>query len=91
MKAIVGGRPVALVNGLCQAVPLPMSLAFMKDEIIDAFRPIEQLFRIMDNSSLEGDGLVLQYYGEIGLALTANFRNRFEKLFPPKPVGADNE
>ena len=63
----------------------------MKDEIIDAFRPIEQLFRIMDNSSLEGDGLVLQYYGEIGLALTANFRSRFEKLFHPKPVGADNE
>ena len=63
----------------------------MKDEIIDAFRPIEQLFRIIDNSSFEGDGLVLQYYGEIGLALTANFRNRFEKLFPPKQVGFDNE
>ena len=63
----------------------------MKDEIIDAFRPIEQLFRIMDNSSLEGDELVLQYYGEIGLALTANFRSRFEKLFPPKQVGSDNE
>jgi len=63
----------------------------MKDEIIDAFRPIEQLFRVMDNSSLEGDGLLVQYCGEIGLALTANFRNRFEKLFPTKQVGSDNE
>jgi hypothetical protein len=63
----------------------------MKDEIIDAFRPIEQLFKIMDNSTLETDGLVLQHYGEIGLALTANFRNRFEKLFPPKQAGSDNE
>lgn len=63
----------------------------IKDEIIDAFRPIEQLFRIMDNSTRETDGLIIQCYGEIGLALTANFRNRFEKLFPSKSVGSDNE
>ena len=62
----------------------------LKDEIINAFRPIEQLFKIMDTSSLEIDGAIIRCYAEIGLELTGNFRERIEKLLGRKQDGADN-
>jgi len=62
----------------------------LKDEIINAFRPIEQLFRIMDASGLEIDGTIVRCYAEIGLELTGNFRERAEKLLGRKQDGADN-
>ena len=62
----------------------------LKDEIINAFRPVEQLFKIMDTSSLEIDGTIIRCYAEIGLELTGNFRDRLEKLLGRKQKGAEN-
>jgi len=62
----------------------------LNDEIINAFRPIEQLFRIMDTSGLEIDGTIIRCYAEIGLELTGNFRDRLEKLLGRKQESADN-
>ena len=62
----------------------------LKDEIINAFRPMEQLFRIMDTSGTEVDGTIIRCYAEIGLELTGTFRDRIEKLLGRKQDGADN-
>jgi len=62
----------------------------LKDEIINAFRPIEQLFRIMDTSGLDVDGTIIRCYAEIGLELTGNFRERIEKLLGPNQGGTEN-
>ena len=62
----------------------------LKDEIINAFRPIEQLFKIMDTSGLEIDGAIIQCYAEIGLELTGNFREKIEQLLGRKEDGAEN-
>jgi len=62
----------------------------LKDEIINAFRPIEQLFRIMDTSGLDVDGTIIRCYAEIGLELTGTFRARLEKLLGQKQDGAEN-
>jgi len=52
----------------------------LRDEMINAFRPIEQLFKIMESSTLEIDGTIIRCYAEIGLELTGNFRSRMEQL-----------
>lgn len=52
----------------------------LRDEMINAFRPIEQLFKIMESSTLEIDGAIIRCYAEIGLELTGNFRSRMEQL-----------
>ena len=62
----------------------------LKDEIINAFRPIEQLFKIMDTSGLEIDGTIIRCYAEIGLELTGNFRSKLEQLLARKQDGAEN-
>ncbi len=62
----------------------------LKDEIINAFRPIEQLFRIMDTSCPDVDETIIRCYAEIGLELTGNFRVKLEKLLGRKQDGADN-
>jgi hypothetical protein len=62
----------------------------LKDEIINAFRPIEQLFKIMDTSGPDVDETVIRCYAEIGLELTGNFRGRIERLLGRKQDGADN-
>ena len=62
----------------------------LKDEIINAFRPVEQLFKIMDTSGAEVDGTIIRCYAEIGLELTGNFREQIEKLLGRKQDGADN-
>jgi hypothetical protein len=62
----------------------------LKDEIINAFRPIEQLFRIMDTSGLDVDGTIIRCYAEIGLELTDNFRKKLEKLLGRKQEGSKN-
>jgi len=62
----------------------------LKDEIINVFRPIEQLFRIMDTSGPDVDGTIIRCYAEIGLELTGNFRERIEKLLGRTQDGADN-
>ena len=50
----------------------------LKDEIITAFRPIEQLFKIMDKSSPESSGELTRSYSEIGLELCRSFRRRLD-------------
>jgi len=62
----------------------------LKDEIINAFRPVEQLFKIMDTSGLDVDGAIIRCYAEIGLELTGTFRKKLEKLLGRKQDGADN-
>jgi len=62
----------------------------LKDEIINAFRPMEQLFRIMDTSGTEVDGTIIRCYAEIGLELTGTFRERIGKLLGRNQDGADN-
>ena len=52
----------------------------LKSAIISAFRPIEQLFKIMDTTAIEVDGAVLRSYAEIGLELTGNFRKKIETM-----------
>ena len=62
----------------------------LKDEIINAFRPIEQLLKIMDTSGLDVDGTIIRCYAEIGLELTGNFREKLEQLLGRKQEGAEN-
>ena len=63
----------------------------LKDEIINAFRPIEQLFKIMDKSPPEVSGDVTSSYGEVGLVLCENFRSKLEEILSPKSQGASND
>ena len=62
----------------------------IKSAIISAFRPIEQLFKIMDTTAIEVDGAILRSYAEIGLELTGNFRMKLEALLKSKQDGPEN-
>ena len=62
----------------------------LKSEILSAFRPIEQLFKIMDTTAIEVDGAVLRSYAEIGLELTGSFRRKLEILLHSNQDGAEN-
>uniref|UniRef100_I2PWX0 Uncharacterized protein n=1 Tax=Desulfovibrio sp. U5L TaxID=596152 RepID=I2PWX0_9BACT len=50
----------------------------LKDEIIASFRPIEQLFKIMDKSSTDVFGELIRCHGEIGTVLCNNFRQNID-------------
>ena len=63
----------------------------LKDEMINAFRPIEQLFKIMESSTLEIDGTIIRCYAEIGLELTGNFRSRMEQLLCRNQEGGGHD
>ena len=62
----------------------------LKSANISAFRPIEQLFKIMDTTAIEVDGAVLRSYAEIGLELTGNFRRKIETMLDSNQDGAEN-
>ena len=62
----------------------------IKSAIISAFRPIEQLFKIMDTTVIEVDGAILRSYAEIGLELTGNFRQKLENLLNSNQDGPEN-
>lgn len=62
----------------------------LKSAIISAFRPIEQLFKIMDTTAIEVDGAVLRSYAEIGLELTGNFRRKLDRLLHSNQDGPEN-
>ena len=68
----------------------PDSLA-LKDELITAFRPIEQLFKIMDKSPPEFSGDVTGSYAEVGLVLCENFRRKLEEIQSSKSEGTNND
>ena len=52
----------------------------LKDELINAFRPIEQLFKIMNTTSPEVYGQTNALYAEVGLVLCNNFRQILDKI-----------
>jgi hypothetical protein len=62
----------------------------IKSAIISAFRPIEQLFKIMDTTAIEVDGAILRSYAEIGLELTGNFRKKLGNLLNSNQDGPEN-
>lgn len=63
----------------------------IKDEIITVFRPVEQLFKIMDKSSSESSGELTRSYGEIGLELCRNFRCRLNNILNIQKQDNDDE
>lgn len=63
----------------------------LKDEIITAFRPIEQLFKIMDSTSGELYGELTRLYSEVGITLCQNFRQRFDALLDMQSGGSSDE
>ncbi|WP_428561145.1 MAG: hypothetical protein ACP59X_18260 [Solidesulfovibrio sp. DCME] len=63
----------------------------LKSEIINTFRPIEQLFKIMDKSSspeLPGD--IARSYAEVGLELCQNFRRKLDHILPTQGKESDD-
>jgi hypothetical protein len=63
----------------------------LKDEIIIAFRPIEQLFQIMDSTSVELYGELTRSYSEVGITLCKNFRQRLDALLDMQNGGSSDE
>ena len=63
----------------------------LKDEIITEFRPIEQLFKIMDSTSVELYGELTRSYSEIGITLCKNFRQRLDALLDMQNGGSSDE
>jgi len=61
-------------------MPDEPDLLDLKSEIINAFRPIEQLFKIMDKSSEEIYGELTRSCAEVGLELCQNFRRKLGLL-----------
>lgn len=55
-------------------------LKTLRDEIINSFRPIEQLFKIMNASSLDDQGELIRSYSEVGLELSQNFRTKIQAI-----------
>jgi len=51
------------------------------DELIEAFRPIEHLFGIMDKFSNDGKIVEVSQFAEIGIAISKNFRKKLESLY----------
>jgi len=63
----------------------------LKDEIITEFRPIEQLFQIMDSTSVELYGELTRSYSEVGITLCKNFRQRLDAILDMQKRGSADE
>jgi len=63
----------------------------LKSEIINAFRPVEQLFKIMDKSSSELSGDIACSCAEVGLELCQNFRRKLDGILPPQGKDSDDD
>ena len=63
----------------------------IKDEIVNAFRPIEQLFKIMDTSSVEIYGEITRSYSEIGITLCQTFRQKLDTILTAKSGDIQND
>jgi len=61
----------------------------IKSEIINAFRPVEQLFKIIDKCALDSSGDIACSYAEVGLELCQNFRRKLDQILPTQ--GKDSE
>ena len=51
------------------------------DELIRQFRPIEQLFRVMGAVGDDEGGEMVRSCSDIGLSLTAKFREHLDRVF----------
>ena len=51
------------------------------DNLTNAFRPIEELFKIMDSCSTEIYGELIRSHAEVGTILCKNFRTILEQTF----------
>jgi hypothetical protein len=58
-----------------------------RDEIINAFRPIELLLGIMDTSSTEIYGNLTHSFSEIGKELCQNFRRKLDVFLAQQKEG----
>ena len=63
----------------------------IKDEIFNAFRPIEQLFKIMDTSSVEIYGELTRSYADVGITLCQSFRQKLDAILTSKPGDTEND
>ena len=61
-----------------------------KDEIFNAFRPIEQLFKIMDTSFVEIYGELTRSYADVGITLCQNFRQKLDAILTAESGGNQN-
>ena len=62
-----------------------------KDEIFNAFRPIEQLFKIMDTSSVEIYGELTRSYADVGITLCQSFRQKLDAILTSKSGDTEND
>ena len=63
----------------------------IKDEIVNAFRPIEQLFKIMDTSSVEIYGELTRLYADVGITLCQSFRQKLDAILTSKSGDTEND
>ena len=62
-----------------------------KDEIFNAFRPIEQLFKIMDTSSVEIYGQLTRSYADVGTTLSQSFRQKLDAILTAETGDTEND
>ncbi|WP_075355730.1 hypothetical protein [Desulfovibrio sp. DV] len=62
-----------------------------KDEIFNAFRPIEQLFKIMDTSSVEIYGELTRSYADVGITLCQSFRQKLNAILTAETGDIKND
>ena len=63
----------------------------IKDEIVNTFRPIEQLFKIMDTSSVEIYGDITRLYADVGITLCQIFRQKLDTILTAKSGDTQND
>ena len=62
-----------------------------KDEIFNAFRSIEQLFKIMDTSSIEIYGELTRSYADVGITLCQRFRQKLDAILTATSGDTQND
>ncbi|MYL84938.1 hypothetical protein GTA51_17640 [Desulfovibrio aerotolerans] len=62
-----------------------------KDEIFNAFRSIEQLFKIMDTSSVEIYGELTRSYADVGITLCQSFRQKLDAILNAETGDTEND
>jgi hypothetical protein len=63
-----------------------IQLIDLKDAVLNAFRPIEHLFRIMSKASLEDGGEMARHCAEVGLELARGFRVKLDVALNNLPM-----
>ena len=62
-----------------------------KDGILNAFRPIEELFKIMDTSSVEVYGKLTRRYSAVGITLCQSFREKLGTILTAETENTKND